>query len=327
MPAYSASAPGKIILFGEHAVVYGQPAIAVPLSQVRARAYVTANRAGTVPAGKKASDPLSSVVVEAPDIGLRADLAGLPPDHPLAAAILAVFERLQVVQPPSCTVRVRSSIPRSSGMGSGAAVSVAIMRALSAYLGHPLPPEEISALAYEVEKIHHGTPSGIDNSVVTFGKAVYFVRGQPIQALKLLVPFHIVVGVTGIATPTGEMVAGVRRRWQADPAAYEALFDAVGQVARQARRLIEDSAPEALGPLMDHNQALLSQVGVSCPELDRLVDAARSSGALGAKLSGGGGGGAMIALVREQEAARVASALQAAGAVRVIQTMVGKRQK
>jgi len=330
MPAFTASAPGKIILFGEHAVVYGQPAIAVPLSQVRARVVVTAN----IPAVQKgserpASQPtgLSAVIIEAPDISLHTTLADLPAQHPLARAVLLVFEALGVSQPPSCTVRIRSTIPLASGLGSGAAVSVAVIRALSAFLGHPLPLEQVSVLAFEVEKIHHGTPSGIDNSVVTFNKPVFYQRGRPVEILKLPVPFHILVADSGIPSPTAAVVGEVRSAWQADPSGYEAQFKAIGDLSRQARQLIENGSPHSLGPLMFQNHALLSHLGVSSPQLDALVEAARECGALGAKLSGGGRGGAMITLVTEQEAARVAAALQEAGAAHVIRTTVGKSSR
>ncbi len=330
MPAYTASAPGKIILFGEHAVVYGQPAIAVPLSQVRARAVVTANIPTGQTGGERLASPptgLSAVIVDAPDISLRTTLADLPAQHPLSRAVLLVFEALHVVKPPSCTVRIHSTIPLASGLGSGAAVSVAVIRALSAFLGHPLPLEQVSALAFEVEVIHHGTPSGIDNSVVTFNKPVFYQQGQPIEILKLPAAFHILVADSGQSSPTAVVVGDVRRGWQADPSGYEAQFTTIGDLSRQARQLIESGSPDSLGPLMFRNHALLSQLDVSSPQLDSLVEAARISGALGAKLSGGGRGGAMIALVQEQDAARVAAALQEAGAAHIIQTTVGRAGK
>jgi len=168
MPAISASAPGKIILFGEHAVVYGQPAIAVPVTQVRARAIVTA----------EPRQPAGSVRIQAPIIGLEAWLAELLPEDPLASVARLVFAELGLSQPPALTIRVTSTIPVAAGLGSGAAVSVAIIRALSEFLGRRLPAERVSALAYEVEKLHHGTPSGIDNTVIAYARPVYFVRRQ-----------------------------------------------------------------------------------------------------------------------------------------------------
>ena len=322
MPAFTATAPGKIILFGEHAVVYGQPAIAVPVNQVRARAVVSANPPRP---GSRASLPqrgMAAVQVQAPGIRLQASLADLPDDHALGRAMHAVFSTLKIANPPACTVRVTSTIPVAAGLGSGAAVSVAVMRALSAFLGHPLALEQVSALAFEVEKLYHGTPSGIDNTVITFNQPVYFVLGQPVQTLALPRPFRIVIGDTGRSSSTAAVVGDVHTAWQADPQPYEAIFEAVGDIARAARQAIQDGRPGDLGPLMDRNHALLSRLGVSSPELDGLVKAARQAGALGAKLSGGGRGGNMIALVEEAAAQRVVQALLDQGAKRVITTTV-----
>jgi mevalonate kinase len=308
MPAISASAPAKVILFGEHAVVYGQPAIAVPVTQVKAKAIVTANPRG-VP-GK--------VRVQAPDVGLESTLDELEPAHPLAVAIQAVASSLKVKRIPACTVKITSTIPVAAGMGSGAAVSVAVIRALSAFLGHPLPDEKVSALAFEVEKIHHGTPSGIDNTVVTCARPVYFVKGKLIEILQVGRSFTLVIGDTGVASSTAAAVGEVRKAWQADQTQYEAYFDSIGAMTQSARRAIESGSVELLGPLMDANHGVLRKIGVSSAELDTLIAAARRAGAWGAKLSGGGRGGNMIALVPPARAEAIAKTLQAAGAVRTI---------
>lgn len=312
MPAYTATAPGKVILFGEHAVVYGRPAIAAPISQVRARAVVTATP----------RQPAGEALIQAPDIGLESRLSELPDDHPLACVVNGLLAALHVSHPPACTIRVTSTIPVAAGLGSGAAVSVAILRAFSAFLGAPLGDDQISALAYEVEKLHHGTPSGIDNTVITYQLPVYFVRGQPIQSLRLPAPFTVVIGDTGVTSPTAATVGDVRQAWQANPAVYEALFDRVGRVTGAARSAIEAGRTGELGPLMDENQALLDRMGVSSPELERLILAARASGALGAKLSGGGRGGNMIALTTDTNAPQIARALLDSGAVRAIITEI-----
>jgi mevalonate kinase len=293
-------------------VVYGKPAVAAPVTQVSARAIVQAD-----PRAKP-----GSMHIQAPAVGLDAFLANLPGEHPLAAAVNGVLSMLGVTRPSACSLRITSTIPVASGLGSGAAVSVALIRALSAFLGHPLSDEQVSALAFEVEKLHHGTPSGIDNTVITYARPVYFVRGQPIDILRVAKPFTIVIGDTGISSPTAIAVGDVHRLWQKDPARYEALFDAVGRIARQARQVIEAGHPEELGELMDATHTLLQQMGVSSPELDHLVAAARQAGALGAKLSGAGRGGNMIALVLPANAGRVAEALSNAGAVRTITTQI-----
>lgn len=312
MPAFSASAPGKIILFGEHAVVYGRPAIAIPVSQVRARAMVM---------GEPRLAP-ASVRIQAVDLGRDAMLDSLPENDPLAAVVRGVFRELGIESPPAFTLRITSTIPQAAGMGSGAAVSVAVIRAVAASLGRPLPDEIVSALAYEVEKLYHGTPSGVDNTVITYAKPVYFVRGQPVQTFQALQPFKIVIGDTGIKSPTVIAVGDLRRLWQENSQRYEPIFDRVGELARLARQAIESGQPWVIGPLMNENHLLLQQMGVSSPELDELVRAARQAGALGAKLSGGGRGGNMIALVSDETDQKVVEALLAASAVRTITTVI-----
>jgi mevalonate kinase len=312
MPTISASAPGKIILFGEHAVVYGRPAIAAPVEQVSARALVMAEprrSAGTI-------------LIQAPDIELECLLADLSKDHPLAIAIDGVFNCLGIARSPAFTLRVTSTIPLAAGLGSGAAVSVAIIQAVSAFLGHPLADDQVSALAFEAEKRYHGTPSGIDNTVIAYRMPVFFIRDQPIETFRVAEPFTIVIGDTGVRSPTSEAVGELRRQWLNDPTRYEAIFDEAGRIAVAARGVIESGQPAELGLLMDHNQLLLQEMGVSSAELDHLVSAARAAGALGAKLSGGGRGGNMIALVEGDAAAPVASALETAGATRTLITTV-----
>jgi mevalonate kinase len=314
MPAFSATAPGKVILFGEHAVVYGRPAIAVPVLQVRARAIVSMDPRA----------PTGTVWLQAPDIGLEANLKDLPENHPLAAVIHLAAEALQVVRLPACTIKVTSTIPIAGGMGSGAAVSVAILRAFSAALGHPFTDEHVSQIAYQVELIHHGTPSGIDNTVITYAKPVYYVKDKPIEMLEVNQPFSLVIGDTGIHSPTVKAVGDLRLAREGNQQLYEGLFDTVENITTTAREAIETGKTETLGALMNENHNLLLQMEVSSPELDQLVAAARSAGALGAKLSGAGRGGSMIALVTPKTSNHVVQALESAGAVHTITTEIHK---
>jgi mevalonate kinase len=320
MPAISASAPGKAILFGEHAVVYGQPAIAVPVTQVRAKVIVQARP--DFPAGR--------VLLQAPEIGLENILANLPSDDPLASGVKSVFDELGITQPPAMTIRITSTIPVASGLGSGAAVSVAIIRALAEFLGRPLTDVRVSALAYEIEKIHHGTPSGIDNTVVTYAVPVFFRKiggGEPdhVETLKVSKPFTLVVCDSGIPSPTITTVSDVRQAWQDDQQHFNSLFESVGLIVEQAKRAIEAGKIDRLGPLMDHNQQLLAEMHVSSDELERLIQVARQAGASGAKLSGGGRGGNIIALVEPESAERVSLALSSAGAVNTIVTEINSQ--
>jgi mevalonate kinase len=207
-------------------------------------------------------------------------------------------------------------------MGSGTAVSVAIIRALSNYLGAVPDDELVSNLAYEVERLYHGTPSGIDNTVVTWNRPVYFSRDRSVQTLKIKTPFDLLIADTGIPSPTKTTVADVRSRWQNRPGHYEELFERIGQVTKAARAAIESGQVDELGPLMARNQVLLEQLGVSCPELESLAQAGLAAGAGGAKLSGGGRGGHLVVLARPEASAAVRQALLRAGALSVISTVV-----
>jgi len=304
-----ASAPGKVILFGEHAVVYGQPALAVPVTQVQAEVRID-----------KIFSP--GIRINAPNIQLNEKLDSLAASHPLAATVRNTLAALEAGPLSGVTILVRSSIPVASGLGSGAAVSVAIIRALSNHLKKDLTDKQVSALAFETEKLYHGTPSGIDNTVVTYAKPVYFVKGQPIEILHVRKPFTIVIGDTGIPASTKESVRDVRIQRHKNPERYETIFAAIGSIAKTACQLIESGMPESFGPLMDENHALLRSMNVSSPELDNLVEAARKAGALGAKLSGGGRGGNMIALVPAGNAGAIARSLKEAGATNTIITKV-----
>jgi mevalonate kinase len=332
-----ATAPGKVILFGEHAVVYGRPAIAAPVTDVQATAEIVVGEPGSGlwlvaadlpapdggPGGHRyrlrdapAGDPLRVIAELALDAFSRGPaFAGHGPAKAgrgeSAGAGGLDFE-------PDLLVTVTSTIPIARGLGSGAAVATAMARAIALYFGGPPRPEEISRLVYEVEKLHHGTPSGIDNTVIAYKQPVFFVRGEGIMPLSVGAPLSLVIADTGVVSSTREVVGDLRRRWQAQPEQYEGLFDEIGAIARLAKAAIERGDPRAVGQLMSENHELLKTIGVSSLELDTLVKAARASGALGAKMSGAGWGGNMLALVEPHRASDVANALREAGAARTI---------
>src|SRR6266508_329735 len=319
----TSSAPGKIILFGEHGVGYGRPALAVPVTQVHADVEVL-------------DSPRVGIWIEAPDVNLHAEVNSLPSDHPLAAVINKFyaplssphFRFLKMGGQRGIEIKISSTIPVASGLGSGAAVTVALTRALSSYLNYSVTDEAVNAFTYEIEKLHHGTPSGIDNTVVTYAKPGYFIKHPPspdrkgaggeVETFKVGQPFTIVIADTGISAPTKESVSDVRRLWMNDKSRWETVFDKIGEISFTARRAIEAGKPEVLGELMNENHALLQKLTVSSLELDRLVETARNAGALGAKLSGGGRGGNMIALVEPAIAETVSSSLKEAGAKNTI---------
>ncbi|HSJ56677.1 MAG TPA: mevalonate kinase [Anaerolineae bacterium] len=306
----SASAPGKVILSGEHAVVYGRPAVALPVAEVQAHARVepaAMGRGATI----LASDIQRTVVVaEAGD------------QEPLARIVRLALQQMGQELDPDITVTISSTIPIGRGLGSGAAISTAIVRALAQHYGRWISSRAVSDLVYQAEQIYHGTPSGIDNTVVAFEKPIFFVKDEGWEVFWVGRPFWLAIADTGIAGATREVVGDVRRRYDAEPDLYSSLFDRIGSISHQVRAAVEQGDLETLGRLMDENHALLQQIGVSSPELDRLVAAARQGGALGAKLSGAGWGGNAIALVTEDTRACVDMMLRLAGAVNVITTQV-----
>lgn len=311
----TSTASGKIILFGEHAVVYGRPAIAAPVSQVRATATVTDG-----PAGK-------GCILFAQDIDEEIRPTQAAADHPLALVLRLALDAAGVQAEPDWRVALTSGIPIASGLGSGAAISTALVRAVLTHANQPALPETVSRLVYRSEELFHGTPSGIDNTVIAYERPVWFVKGRPPETFAVGRSFTLAIADSGIASPTKETVGDVRRAWQADPAASESIFHRIADIVHGARRAIADGNWAAIGLLMNANQQRLQELGVSSPPLEKLIEAAREAGALGAKLSGGGRGGNLIALVDGESAGAVQAALLAAGAKRVLLTEVGGAEK
>lgn len=307
-----ASAPGKIILFGEHAVVYGRPAIAVPLPSIRARVEIDA-----LPPSDR-----SGILVQSPALNISFYLSEASRQDPLALAIHLTLEALQVTYPPNMRLTIQSDIPMSAGLGSGAAVTVAIVRGLCRHYSLSLSNDKVSQIAFEVERLHHGTPSGVDNTVITYEMPVYFQREKPVERFSIYKGFTIILGHSGESTPTAEVVSEVRQGWQKDTGSYEKTFDAIARIVDLAYGAMKRGDVDLLGPLMDQNQMHLEALGVSSKTLNRLIRTAKEAGALGAKLSGGGKGGFMIALVESNHAESMMQSLRSAGASQVLQARV-----
>jgi mevalonate kinase len=284
-------AAGKVILLGEHVVVYARPALALGLA--RGLAAEVERHAGP-----------PAVETDAPE--LAADERPVALVRAAAAALGVDADGLRV--------RVRSELPAGAGLGSSAALAVAVLRALAAAAGRRLALDEELALGRRLEGIFHGTASGIDPAAAILGGCFRFVRGEPptVTPLRPLRPLPLVVALTGRGRSTGAVVAGLRARWEAARAAYERRFDEVAAVVQRGAAAVLNGDLPALGRAFDDNQRLLEALGVSAPEVERLITVARQAGACGAKLTGGGGGGAVIAVATEPE--RVAAALRAAGA-------------
>lgn len=306
-------APAKIILFGEHAVVYRQPAIAVPFTALQATAD-----------SEPAPDG-NGLTIIASDLQQQLHIKGMDEelDNALGRAAQLTLERLSV-PPPDLKLTVSSTIPLASGMGSGAAVTTALIRELSTALNSPLEGDELNDLVYKIEKMHHGTPSGIDNTVIVNGAPVYFIMGQPPKTFEIGAPLTFVIADSGVQASTKESVGAVRELYNNDPEAYQGFFEEIGAIVEEARQHIERGNLKDIGQLMNRNHHLLNILTVSSPLLNTLVGAARDTGALGAKLSGGGRGGNVIALVEPDNAHWVSDAFKEAGAVRTWTTTVGQ---
>ncbi len=308
MPAITSKSPGKSILFGEHAVVYGFPAIAVPVNSVQLKLTLLG----------APDQPQGSIRLRNRETGEDALLSDLDETHPLNTALRVLASELKIDHFPAALLDISSTIPIASGLGSSAALAVALVRGLSQYTGFKLSDQRVNDLAYELEKVQHGTPSGIDNSVIAFNKPIYYVKGQPVEFLSFEKPLTLVIADTGIRSFTREVVAEVRARREKEPQVVPSLLFRIGDVALAAKDKLVHTDLSAVGSLMNENHQLLQSLGVSCEELDTLVNAALQAGALGAKLCGSGKGGNMVALAQPESVEVVRAALLKAGAKRAL---------
>jgi len=306
-----ASSHGKTILIGEHAVVYGAPALVLPVIDAVVVATVT-------PIDDAEGHHLESTVHTGPlDLAPAAVM-------PTVTAVTATLRHFGVTD-RRFHVRVDSEVPTARGMGSSAAVAAAVTAAVADALGETLDAEGHHRLIQECERVAHGRPSGLDARGVVADAPVWFEGGR-IEPVELGARFAFVVADTGVPGHTREAVSAVRARHDADPDGTGAVIDRIGALARRARATLVDGDAQALGATMDAAHELLSDLDVSSDDLDRLVGAARAADALGAKLTGGGRGGCVIALATDVDHAdRIAAALRGAGAAATWTTTIGDR--
>ncbi|MFU8816621.1 MAG: hydroxymethylglutaryl-CoA reductase, degradative [Pseudomonadales bacterium] len=311
--AERSSACGKVILLGEHAVVYGRPALALPIP-LAVEAVV-----------RSGGDGVNLVI---PRWGLEQKIRSAK-GQGLSGILHNLLERLGLAE-RSMTIEVIPHVPRAMGLGGSAALAVAVIRALDQAFALQLNDGAVNALAFECEKEAHGTPSGIDNTVATYGMPLIYQRagsgpdgattGQ-FQELRLSQPVPLVIGITGRESLTANTVARVRQAWQTHQARYDAIFDQIAELTRAGTDALQDGNFPELGELMNLCQGYLNALQLSTPELEELVHVARQHGALGAKLTGGGGGGSMIALCPDSQE-QVAAAMERAG-YQCLQVTVG----
>ncbi len=288
----------KAILINEHFVVYGVPAVAVPVFR-----------------------PVEvSVELHRPGKGIR--LWGFPGagkggDGEMVQAARAVMQGLGIdPEPGELRIRCRDDLPNWSGLGSSAGFCVALARALCEALGRSCPDETINRAAYQGERIFAANPSGIDNTVATYGRSLWYVRGRtpPWEWIRTAGPLRLVIGSSGLPASTREQVERVARFKEERPSVFSALLEEAGALVRKARGELEVGDWPSLGESMNQGHAMLRRLGVSHGVLDEMVAFCLREGALGAKLTGAGGGGCMIALVEDAElGTRIAAGLQRMG--------------
>ena len=289
---------GKIILLGEHSVVYGRHAVAVP-APVNIRT--------------KVQDTEDEILLMIPSWGVEYRLDKNPEKRQSFEKPAGLILDQMGLSKQGMKIEVFSDIPRGMGLGGSAAIAVSIIKALNNHFKLALNQDEINQMALESEKIAHGNPSGIDNTMATYGYPLIFRNGDNplIEPLNINETFSILIGFSSTEGLTAKTVGIVRDLWKKNPGVYEKIFDEIDSLALQSIQAIQNNDFELLGQLMNINHGLLNTLQVSTPELERLIMIARESGALGAKLTGGGGGGAVIALCRDIEITK--SAIESEG--------------
>jgi len=287
----TAVACGKVILLGEHAVVYGRPALAAGLAR------------GLTLHARALDDARASIELTIPawDIDERLTPAS---EHPVARACLEI---LAYCDGPVTGWRIEGEarIPCRAGLGSSAALSVALARlALGAHSPDGEPAlDDVIAASLVGERVFHGDPSGIDNAVAARGGVVAFERGAPVEQVSLARALDLVIMPSGVPRQTAALVAGVRDRRERLPEVVDPIIDALGHAVYRGRRALETGALDRLAELFDLSHGLLGALGTGHRALDELCWTAHEHGALGAKLTGAGGGGCAIALCSAPAAA------------------------
>jgi mevalonate kinase len=291
---------GKTILFGEMFAVFGVPVIASAVSMT-AEADVTQTASG----GWDIRDDRREAK------GYKEEKKAMQLE-----SLERIFAHLRL-RPDHLRIALGGDLPAMSGIGATGASSVAIVRALSREFDLRLTDDQVNAGAYEAEIAYHGpTTSGIDNMISTYGGIICLTRGEPnvVQKMKWKAPVEVVIGDTGIIANTKAMLAGIADRKKNSPERYARILRDARQIAEEAVTGMERLDLAAIGCLMNRNQSLLDEAGISCPELDLLIGACREAGALGAKLTGSGGGGCMLALTPGKALQdKVAAAIESRG--------------
>ncbi len=284
------SAPGKVILFGEHAVVYGEPALVGAIER-RVRVMV-----------RRLDEKVIKVYSDTIGTGKKFTFAELQDAEGafryVKRAVSIAFE--EVGEKTGLELRISSELPPASGLGSSAAVSVATLKAVLTLLGKEVRNSSLAALAHRVELEVQGSASPTDTAAATHGGLLFVLPGKGIERLDVREELPLIIGNTQKERSTKLLVAKVRRLKESLPGVVDPVIENIGRITKEARRCLEKGELTHMGELMNINHGLLEALGVSTPELSRLVYIARNAGAEGAKLTGAGGGGCMLAFAREK---------------------------
>lgn len=293
-------AHGKIILLGEHSVVYGEPSIAIPFPAAKVITTVTEATENT----RIDCDFYHGLLNDMPELL-----------ESLKETIRVCLARVNQ-SAANLHIQIESQIPAERGMGSSAAVSVATTRAIFNFFNQPLGKAELLEITDISEKIAHGNPSGLDALMTSTSNPCYFVKGQEFEPLKMNLDSYLVVGDTGKTGQTKEAVASIAYKLtQQDKEMTKNKLSQLGELAKTGRFFLEHNKQVTLGQNMSLVHQLLTELGVSSSELNHLVKTAMNQGALGAKLTGGGRGGCMIALAHSPQIAEsISHALLESGA-------------
>lgn len=287
----TASAPGKAILFGEHAVVYGKPAIAMALSK---RAYV-----------KVSGRADEKICVNIRDLGIKGiiDLKNdiILSDSPKKGILKYVLSSLKKVHEKSgLNICIDVNVPIGGGLGSSAAVTVALIAAVSKYNNKDLKKKEIAKLAHEVELEVQGSASTLDTTISTFGGLIYLEKdAKEIVSLKINHDIPVVISFTDSRGDTGKLIEAVKIKKGKYPEIINPLIDLFESVTLEAKEAILNNDKKRIGELMNINHGLLDALGVNILELSNMVYTARNAGAWGSKITGAGGGGSIISFCPE----------------------------
>ncbi|QUH23946.1 mevalonate kinase [Methanobacterium alkalithermotolerans] len=283
-----ASAPGKAILFGEHAVVFGQPALAFAVDK---RAYVSLKKSS----GKKSTIKSTDLNFEASfDLSRGIDIL----KNQKKGIVNYILGALSLGHDGSpLEIELSMEMPVGAGMGSSAAVTVATLAAAYNLHHKNIDISNLAKKAHEVELMVQGAASPLDTAVSTNGGLVYLDENSEISSHQAYLDNSLILGYTSYRGNTGEMVDSVRKRRERFPQIMDPVIESVGNITRQALKLLsqDNLDKEYLGELMNINQGLLDSMGVNTPELSRMIFNARKYGALGSKITGAGGGGSIIA--------------------------------